>query len=138
MIRRPPRSTLFPYTTLFRSAIMGALVDGYLKAGFSPDYLTIIILLLVQMTILVYARNHLFQDTEIENVLHNIKHYLGLEVLYQEIYDLNKLGKYAIDHVKEVMSTAEQEILILDVNYPSTKREDYYIDTKLRADYYDV
>src|SRR2546430_8518745 len=24
MIRRPPRSTLFPYTTLFRSAIYGA------------------------------------------------------------------------------------------------------------------
>src|SRR5690348_13376251 len=29
MIRRPPRSTLFPYTTLFRSRIV---VDGYLKA----------------------------------------------------------------------------------------------------------
>src|SRR3712207_7640589 len=26
MIRRPPRSTLFPYTTLFRSAIMKTLV----------------------------------------------------------------------------------------------------------------
>src|SRR2546422_9514744 len=25
MIRRPPRSTLFPYTTLFRSALPGAL-----------------------------------------------------------------------------------------------------------------
>src|SRR3712207_7020007 len=25
MIRRPPRSTLFPYTTLFRSALEGAL-----------------------------------------------------------------------------------------------------------------
>ena len=25
MIRRPPRSTLFPYTTLFRSPILGAL-----------------------------------------------------------------------------------------------------------------
>src|SRR2546423_5103317 len=25
MIRRPPRSTLFPYTTLFRSAVIGAL-----------------------------------------------------------------------------------------------------------------
>src|SRR3712207_8465128 len=24
MIRRPPRSTLFPYTTLFRSAVVGA------------------------------------------------------------------------------------------------------------------
>src|SRR3712207_7322768 len=36
MIRRPPRSTLFPYTTLFRSARVGAevlrarLVDRYL------------------------------------------------------------------------------------------------------------
>src|SRR2546429_4800900 len=30
MIRRPPRSTLFPYTTLFRSeaALMGAEVDA--------------------------------------------------------------------------------------------------------------
>src|SRR2546428_6064733 len=26
MIRRPPRSTLFPYTTLFRSLVPGALV----------------------------------------------------------------------------------------------------------------
>src|SRR2546422_3015274 len=28
MIRRPPRSTLFPYTTLFRSAQTLVLVDG--------------------------------------------------------------------------------------------------------------
>src|SRR3712207_7841096 len=28
MIRRPPRSTLFPYTTLFRSAISAAVVVG--------------------------------------------------------------------------------------------------------------
>src|SRR5688572_31702910 len=27
MIRRPPRSTLFPYTTLFRSALGDGLVD---------------------------------------------------------------------------------------------------------------
>src|SRR3712207_9392455 len=27
MIRRPPRSTLFPYTTLFRSAPFGAYAD---------------------------------------------------------------------------------------------------------------
>src|SRR3712207_7203592 len=27
MIRRPPRSTLFPYTTLFRSALRGVLPD---------------------------------------------------------------------------------------------------------------
>src|SRR2546429_7002538 len=28
MIRRPPRSTLFPYTTLFRSALRRFLVSG--------------------------------------------------------------------------------------------------------------
>ena len=28
MIRRPPRSTLFPYTTLFRSASLTDLLDG--------------------------------------------------------------------------------------------------------------
>src|SRR3712207_7962300 len=28
MIRRPPRSTLFPYTTLFRSRMLHAVLDG--------------------------------------------------------------------------------------------------------------
>src|SRR2546430_5304650 len=28
MIRRPPRSTLFPYTTLFRSAMLAALFES--------------------------------------------------------------------------------------------------------------
>src|SRR2546428_12893065 len=37
MIRRPPRSTLFPYTTLFRSASSAGMVD----AGFeNPKELT--------------------------------------------------------------------------------------------------
>src|SRR3712207_7297716 len=30
MIRRPPRSTLFPYTTLFRSRYLGEDVDRFL------------------------------------------------------------------------------------------------------------
>src|SRR5256885_12803689 len=33
MIRRPPRSTLFPYTTLFRSDYAGVVIDG--PAGWS-------------------------------------------------------------------------------------------------------
>src|SRR2546430_17538986 len=34
MIRRPPRSTLFPYTTLFRSALLlEHLVDFVFRAG---------------------------------------------------------------------------------------------------------
>src|SRR2546421_13107875 len=33
MIRRPPRSTLFPYTTLFRSFHPGILPGGFRSAG---------------------------------------------------------------------------------------------------------
>src|SRR3712207_7411321 len=33
MIRRPPRSTLFPYTTLFRS---GPVVPGHAEVGHGP------------------------------------------------------------------------------------------------------
>src|SRR5256885_7384681 len=32
MIRRPPRSTLFPYTTLFRSCVVGAGIAGVTTA----------------------------------------------------------------------------------------------------------
>src|SRR3712207_8698719 len=35
MIRRPPRSTLFPYTTLFRSALVDRDVDEH-RAGLHP------------------------------------------------------------------------------------------------------
>src|SRR2546430_11181268 len=37
MIRRPPRSTLFPYTTLFRSRRLGEVRRGTLNQGFRPD-----------------------------------------------------------------------------------------------------
>src|SRR5436190_7762904 len=37
MIRRPPRSTLFPYTTLFRSVPIGTLRNGAAGAGFGFD-----------------------------------------------------------------------------------------------------
>src|SRR5438093_10680775 len=35
MIRRPPRSTLFPYTTLFRSYLN--IYNNYFKAPWMPD-----------------------------------------------------------------------------------------------------
>src|SRR2546425_9785293 len=37
MIRRPPRSTLFPYTTLFRSGLSLSNEIGYQRRRFSPD-----------------------------------------------------------------------------------------------------
>src|SRR3712207_9095306 len=38
MIRRPPRSTLFPYTTLFRS-LLGLVVRGVRGVAFLPEEL---------------------------------------------------------------------------------------------------
>src|SRR2546430_6137789 len=42
MIRRPPRSTLFPYTTLFRSLAACVLYLSYVFSAFfaHPDWLT--------------------------------------------------------------------------------------------------
>src|SRR2546429_7073751 len=36
MIRRPPRSTLFPYTTLFRSLLFGTAAAFYTYQRYSP------------------------------------------------------------------------------------------------------
>src|SRR5256885_15289771 len=38
MIRRPPRSTLFPYTALFRSRSLRSLPGGWLYSSFRPSY----------------------------------------------------------------------------------------------------
>src|SRR3712207_9371112 len=39
MIRRPPRSTLFPYTTLFRSGNSARLEAGAMRSGWLGLYL---------------------------------------------------------------------------------------------------
>src|SRR3989442_8248666 len=37
MIRRPPRSTLFPYTTLFRSTLGVLVLDSAQTGAFNPN-----------------------------------------------------------------------------------------------------
>src|SRR5258708_17534386 len=44
MIRRPPRSTLFPYTTLFRSAMFALLACAHWQG---PDWLLLVLAALV-------------------------------------------------------------------------------------------
>src|SRR5947208_14162087 len=39
MIRRPPRSTLFPYTTLFRSILTARLADRPIRPLFPEQYI---------------------------------------------------------------------------------------------------
>src|SRR3989441_7766380 len=40
MIRRPPRSTLFPYTTLFRSTYWARALPAFGRAGFDSEFLS--------------------------------------------------------------------------------------------------
>src|SRR3712207_6911823 len=40
MIRRPPRSTLFPYTTLFRSSLLVAVADAGTRAPIAQALVT--------------------------------------------------------------------------------------------------
>src|SRR3712207_8464475 len=48
MIRRPPRSTLFPYTTLFRSGVIGSMTDQYIGVRWTDVVIfTVLILVLV-------------------------------------------------------------------------------------------
>src|SRR5256885_13128531 len=51
MIRRPPRSTLFPYTTLFRSPYVQALFNPWVAVGVS----LLIVWLLSHMALLSWA-----------------------------------------------------------------------------------
>src|SRR3712207_9011494 len=43
MIRRPPRSTLFPYTTLFRSQVLQAGPHKLLLLELDPEFITNIV-----------------------------------------------------------------------------------------------
>src|SRR2546425_8788612 len=57
MIRRPPRSTLFPYTTLFRSVLdrlRGLLVD---QGSRSDEQLAVAVLVLLERVEHVVARH---------------------------------------------------------------------------------
>src|SRR5256886_6782874 len=80
MIRRPPRSTLFPYTTLFRSslAVIGGGVIGC-------EYASIFMALGVQVT-LVDGRDRLlpFLDAEIAERLRDRLACLGMSFLLEE------------------------------------------------------
>src|SRR2546430_13364865 len=57
MIRRPPRSTLFPYTTLFRSQIRARMngSDEDEAAGADPDWLPVFLLLWIAIPVVFFS-----------------------------------------------------------------------------------
>src|SRR2546426_6785233 len=57
MIRRPPRSTLFPYTTLFRSVIGGARRGTLSEMNVVPLIDILLVLLVIFMIIPTHQRS---------------------------------------------------------------------------------
>src|SRR5688572_32219461 len=55
MLRRPPRSTLFPYTTLFRSLTLGSVALGLLAVLLGTDHLWALPTLVVPLGLLHVA-----------------------------------------------------------------------------------
>src|SRR5258708_31469675 len=48
MIRRPPRSTLFPYTTLFRSSLLRNLRGGFARFGLRHRSFETVVLTMIE------------------------------------------------------------------------------------------
>src|SRR6267378_7680273 len=83
MIRRPPRSTLFPYTTLFRAALGGPLRPGRdagarprAGAGCLTPMTNVLIVLTLPEAVRMQYFNHLkdhFPDVKLDMVDHHTK-----------------------------------------------------------------
>src|SRR3712207_5758083 len=94
MIRRPPRSTLFPYTTLFRS-----FVEGVTGAG--ADVLD---LGLVSTDALYFAVGHLEEPGgAMITASHNPKEYNGLKLCREDAIALS--GEEGIFQIRDLISS---------------------------------
>src|SRR4051794_41305519 len=58
MIRRPPRSTLFPYTTLFRSIQM--MIHGFIRAIWQGGNLQLIFIVMLTTKMAIAIKHHAF------------------------------------------------------------------------------
>src|SRR2546430_6668118 len=84
MIRRPPRSTLFPYTTLFRSLRPGARLDNQRRLATSFG----VTLMTLRQALELLEREHLISR----------RHGLGTFVAAPSIdYDILQLRRFAGD-----------------------------------------
>ena len=127
MIRRPPRSTLFPYTTLFRSAIFIALL---------------IVLALIVMGLyngLVGARNRAEEawsqiDVQLKrrhdlipNLVEVVKDYMSYEqetlekVVKARSMAINAEGVKDISHTENMLTGALKSLFAVVESYPDLK-----------------
>src|SRR3712207_8644125 len=72
MIRRPPRSTLFPYTTLFRSLTIGG--DDYVTKPFSLEELVARVRSILRRSGLAEPETNrlVFEDLELDDDAHEV------------------------------------------------------------------
>jgi len=124
-------------------AVVGALIDNYIKGDLANDTdLIVAIFFLGLVVIVAYVSSHLTheenEEREVLDVLSRLESRLGLRVQYQETSLLNKQkqGEVAIDRVRELISKANEEVLILDFNDRSMPRYDYALEQELRIEHY--
>src|SRR3712207_9537793 len=94
MIRRPPRSTLFPYTTLFRSIEGVAVKSGRLYAGMRAPLLDG-----GQAAVLSVNLEGLFDDKALDARLHRLKLGPG-----RGVRDLTAYEDRSEEHTSELQS----------------------------------
>src|SRR5256885_9438543 len=87
MIRRPPRSTLFPYTTLFRSAQVGEEVAHPIARQARRD--------------IAVGRGHRLQDGAVQPVIERV--HAAVERL-ERILGVARLARRSEEHTSELQS----------------------------------
>src|SRR5258708_29975112 len=110
MIRRPPRSTLFPYTTLFRSDDVAEKVRGFQAGG--ADYVT--------------------KPFEPPEVLARVGSQLGLHRLQRELRERNIELQRRNEQLVLAQQRTERVFLALSEALPGTVLDDTYrLDVKI-------
>src|SRR3712207_8027891 len=102
MIRRPPRSTLFPYTTLFRSLVaLGSVAGGQLGASVGrriPD--PVLRGVIVVVGLLAIAKRSEEHTSELQS-----RQYLVCRLLLEKKKTQNTSAKYAVYSMKHISLT---------------------------------
>ena len=69
MIRRPPRSTLFPYTTLFRSVVVVVTVLVILVIVAMVVLIVVVVILVVVVVVVVRSEEHTSELQSLTNLV---------------------------------------------------------------------
>src|SRR5256884_6348710 len=108
MIRRPPRSTLFPYTTLFRSKVESMVRLLAVLVDYWVGEVVLIRPLLAQSGLLVYDRN--FHDILVDTKRYRYGGPLWLLHLLERMVPHNELVFLTLEADPETILQRKQEV----------------------------